>query len=100
MHSTHLNGEFYEPIQSLPFLKMFSMDTWIELDFLENMASYLHRSGMKCFGKLGREEPDEVQQGQVQGPAPGEEQPHAPVQAQGSPAGEQLCREGPGCAGG
>jgi len=32
-------------------------------------------------GELGREEPDEVQQGQVQGPAPGEEQPHAPVQA-------------------
>ena len=25
--------------------------------------------------KLGREEPDEVQQGQVQGNAPGEEQP-------------------------
>jgi len=30
---------------------------------------------------LGREEPDGVQQGQVQGPAPGEEQPHGPVQA-------------------
>jgi len=28
-----------------------------------------------------REEPDEVQQGQVQGPAPGEEQPQAPVKA-------------------
>jgi len=28
-----------------------------------------------------REEPDEIQQGKVQGPAPGEEQPHAPVQA-------------------
>jgi len=38
--------------------------------------------------------------GQVQGPAPGEEQPHAPVQAQGNPAEEQLCGEGPGCAGG
>ena len=46
------------------------------------------------------EEPDEVQQGQVQGRAPGEEQPHAPVQAWGRPAGEQLCREGLGCAGG
>ena len=34
-------------------------------------------------GQLGREEPDEIQQGQVQGPAPGEEQPHAPVQAGG-----------------
>jgi len=31
-------------------------------------------------GDLGAEEPDEVQQGQVQGPAPGEEQPHASVQ--------------------
>ena len=51
-------------------------------------------------GELGREEPDEVQQGQVQGPAPGEEQPHAPVQAWGGPAGEQLFAEGPGCPGG
>ena len=32
-------------------------------------------------GELGREEPDGVQQGQGQGPAPGEEQPQAPVQA-------------------
>ena len=32
-------------------------------------------------GELGREEPAEVQQGQGQGPAPGEEQPQAPVQA-------------------
>ena len=32
-------------------------------------------------GELGREEPDEVQQGQGQGPAPGEEQPQAPGQA-------------------
>jgi len=30
---------------------------------------------------LDAEEPDEVPQGQVQGPAPGEEQPQAPVQA-------------------
>jgi len=44
--------------------------------------------------------PDEVQQGQMQGPAPGEEQPHASVQAWGGPAGEQLCGEGPGCPGG
>jgi len=33
-------------------------------------------------GKLVGEEPDEVQQGRVQGPAPGEEQPQAPVQAE------------------
>jgi len=32
-------------------------------------------------GELGGEEPDEVQQGQEQGPAPGEEQPQAPGQA-------------------
>ena len=32
-------------------------------------------------GELGREEPDEVQPGQGQGPAPGEEQPQAPAQA-------------------
>jgi len=36
----------------------------------------------------------------VQGPAPGEEQPHATVQAWSGPAGEQLCGEGPGSAGG
>ena len=36
---------------------------------------------LKQAGELGREEPDEVQQGQVQGPAPGEEQPQAPGQA-------------------
>ena len=50
--------------------------------------------------RLGREEPDEIQQGQVQGPETGEEQPHAPVQAWGGPAGVQLCGEGPGCPGG
>ena len=31
---------------------------------------------------------------------PGEEQPHASVQAWGWPAGEQLCGEGPGRPGG
>ena len=51
-------------------------------------------------GELGREEPDEIQQGQVQGPAPGKEHSHAPVQAWGGPAGEQLCGEIPGCPGG
>ena len=34
-------------------------------------------------GKLGREEPDEIQQGKMQAPAPGEEQPYALVQARG-----------------
>ena len=50
--------------------------------------------------RLGKEEPDEIQQGRVQGPAPGEEQPHGPVQAWGGPSGEQLCGEGLGCSGG
>jgi len=49
---------------------------------------------------LGREEPGEVQHGQMQSPAPGEEQPHASVQAWGGPGGVQLCGEGPGCPGG
>jgi len=35
----------------------------------------------------------------MQGPAPEEEQPHAPVQAWGGPAGEQLCGEGLGVLG-
>jgi len=62
---------------------------------------YLHKvTGPGQAGKLGREESDEVQQGQAQGPASGEEQPHAPVQAEGGPAGEQVCGEGPGSAGG
>jgi len=51
-------------------------------------------------GELDAEEPDKIQQGQVQDPAPGEEQPHAPVQTWGGPAGEQLYGEGPGSAGG
>jgi len=51
-------------------------------------------------GELGRGQPDEVQHGQMQGPAPEEEQPHAPVQAWGGPAVKQLCGEGPGSAGG
>ena len=36
----------------------------------------------------------------MQGPAPGEEQPHEAAQAWSVPAGEQLCGEGPGCSGG
>jgi len=51
-------------------------------------------------GELGAEEPDEVQQGQVQGPVPGEEQPHAPVKTWGGPAGEQFCGDERGSAGG
>ena len=47
-------------------------------------------------GEFGAEEPDEVQQGQVQSPAPGEEQPHASVEASGGPPAVQLCGEGRG----
>ena len=43
---------------------------------------------------------DEIQQGQMQGPTPGEEQPQASVQSWGWPTGEQLCGEWPGCPGG
>ena len=42
----------------------------------------------------------EVQQGEVRSPAPGEEQPQAPVYSGGRPAGKQLGRKGPGGAGG
>ena len=48
---------------------------------------------------MGVEE-TEVNQGKVQGPAPGKEQPHTPVQAWGGPAGEQLFGDRPGCGGG
>lgn len=34
-------------------------------------------------GELGGEEPDEVQQGQVESPMPGEEEPSALVQVRG-----------------
>ena len=56
-------------------------------------------SAFTCLPRRHRD-PDEVQQGQVQGPLPGEEQSLPPVQAWGGPAGEQLCGEGPGCPGG
>jgi len=62
------------------------------------LCCHLVRPGQA--GELGAGEPDEVQQGQVQDLAPGQEQPHASVQAWGGPAGEQLCGEGPGCPGG
>lgn len=38
----------------------------------------------------------ETQQRQMQGPARGEEHPHAPGPAEGQPAEKQLCGEGPG----
>jgi len=49
---------------------------------------------------MGRQEPHEVQQGEVQSPAPGEEQPHAPVYDGDHSVEKQLCREGPGGPGG
>ncbi|TRZ07142.1 hypothetical protein HGM15179_019963 [Zosterops borbonicus] len=42
-----------------------------------------HSQGPQQVGEVGRVDLFEVQQRQVQGPAPGEEQPHAPVQAGG-----------------
>jgi len=44
-------------------------------------------------------EPHEIQQGEVQSPAPGEEQLQAPVRAGGNLAGKQLCRKEPGGSG-
>jgi len=55
---------------------------------LDRLESWVQRNLMR-FNK-----------GQVQGPASGEEQPHASVQAGGGAAGKQLCGEGPGCPGG
>jgi len=51
---------------------------WLTVLKTSALESWAERSWA---GELGREEPDEVQQGRVQGPAPGQEQPHAPVQA-------------------
>lgn len=41
-----------------------------------------------------------VQQGEAQSPAPGREQPHAPVRAGDQPPGKQLCTKGPESLGG
>ena len=47
-------------------------------------------------GEIDLLEPHEVRQGEVQSPAPEEEQPHAPVHAGPYQAGKQLCGKGPG----
>lgn len=49
-----------------------------------------------CLHALGRAGTSETQQGQVQGPAPGKEEPGAPLHGGGQPAGKQLCWEVPG----
>lgn len=49
---------------------------------------------------MGGEEPHEIQQRDVQSPAPWGELPHAPVHAGSQPAEERLCRKGPGGPGG
>ena len=49
---------------------------------------------------MGLQEPYEAQQVEVQNPAPGKEQPQAPVHAGSSPAGKQLGRKGSGGPGG
>lgn len=46
------------------------------------------------------QEPHEVQQGEIQSPAPEEEQPHAPGCDWGLPAGKQLGQKGLGGPGG
>jgi len=54
-------------------------------DYTRRLCCHSVRPGQA--GELGAEEPDEVQQGQMQGPASGEEQPHASVKAWDGPAG-------------
>ena len=83
--------------QSAPSASLLMTQSWEE--WWIHRQAVLPSSETWTGWKLGREEPDEVQQGQVQGPAPGEEQPDAPVEAWCGPAGEQLCGEGPGCPG-
>lgn len=49
---------------------------------------------------MDREKPSEIQERQMQAPAPGQKQPHTPAQAGGWPAGKQPCGKGPGSPGG
>lgn len=51
-------------------------------------------------GELGGKKPNAVQQGKVQGPAPGEEEPQTPAQPGGCHTREQQRWEGPGSPGG
>lgn len=51
-------------------------------------------------GEMATQEPYEIQKGEVQSPASGEQQPHALTYAEGYPAGKQLSREGPEVPGG
>ena len=55
-----------------------------------------HSEGPQQAGEMDREEFHEVQQREMQSPAPREQQLQAPVRAGGQLAGKQLCREGPG----
>lgn len=54
-----------------------------------------HPEGLWQSVEVGWQESHENQQ-EVQSPAPREEQPQAPGQAGGRPAGKLLCRKGPG----
>jgi len=55
-----------------------------------------HPVGPQQSGEMSWQEPHEVQQGEVQNPAPGEDQPQAPVYAGVHQAGKPLSRTGPG----
>jgi len=59
-------------------------------------GSCCHPEGHPQAGEMGWQEPHEVQQGEVQSPATGEEQLQAPIYACGPLAGKQLGRKGPG----
>lgn len=62
-------------------------------------GSCWHSEGPWQAGETGWQEPHEAKQ-EVQSPTAGEEQPQAPVEAGGWPAGKQLCRKEPGSPGG
>lgn len=49
---------------------------------------------------MGKQEPREVQQEELQSPACGKEQPQAPEHAGACPAGKYLCGKGSGGPGG
>ena len=65
--------------QSAPSARLLVGQTWQERLIQQRLRGPSARPGQA--GERGREEPDAVQQGRVWGPAAGEEQPPAPVQA-------------------
>ena len=65
----------------MPSASLLMIQNWEERLVPQRLRCHSARPGQA--GELGGEGPDGVQQGPVQGPAPGEGQPHAPVRAGG-----------------